>query len=72
MSAVEDAIRDLHAAVEIEPSGTICAACSTQRGSGESVRYFPYTEWPCETVMVLDEVATSQPAQTEPGGERGE
>ena len=54
--ALTAAVRDvlaLHRAVEVEPSDTICAGCSTLRGAGESLRYFPVTEYPCETVRAL-------------------
>jgi hypothetical protein len=47
------AVAALHAPVEIEPSATICGGCSTLRGSGNSLRYFPTVEWPCETAAVL-------------------
>lgn len=47
------AVLDLHRAVEVEPSDTICAGCSTLRGAGESLRYFPVTEWPCATVRAI-------------------
>lgn len=50
----ERAVRELHRPVEVEPSDTICAACSTLRGSGESLRYFPFEEWPCATIQALD------------------
>ena len=54
--ALTAAVRDvlaLHRAVEVEPSDTICAGCSTLRGAGESLRYFPVTEYPCATVRAL-------------------
>ena len=50
----ERAVRELHRPVDVEPSDTICAACSTLRGSGESLRYFPTEEWPCATIQALD------------------
>lgn len=50
----EKAVRELHRPVDVEPSDTICAACSTLRGSGESLRYFPTEEWPCATIQALD------------------
>lgn len=50
----ERAVRELHRPVDVEPSDTICAACSTLRGSGESLRYFPTKEWPCATIQALD------------------
>ena len=53
-SDAERAVRDLHRPVDVEPSDTICAACSTLRGSGESLRYFPTEEWPCATIQALD------------------
>lgn len=46
-----DAVLKLHHAVDCEPSETICAGCSTLRGAGSSARYFPYTEYPCPTVL---------------------
>lgn len=49
LAAVET-VRELHRPVEVEPSETICAECSTLRGQGETARYFPFTEYPCPTV----------------------
>ena len=48
-------VEAIHSPVEVEPSETICAGCSTKRGSGASLRYFPYVDWPCETVAALAE-----------------
>ena len=53
----EKVVRELHRPVDVEPSDTICAACSTLRGSGESLRYFPTEEWPCATIQALDAAA---------------
>lgn len=52
LAAVE-AVRALHMPVEVEPSETICAGCSTLRGQGETARYFPFTEYPCPTAQAL-------------------
>ena len=52
LAAVE-AVRELHMPVEVEPSETICAECSTLRGQGETARYFPFTEYPCPTAQAL-------------------
>ena len=54
LAAVE-AVRELHQPVEVEPSETICAGCSTLRGQGETARYFPFTEYPCPTVTRIQE-----------------
>ena len=50
-----EAVRELHQPVEVEPSETICAGCSTLRGQGETARYFPFTEYPCPTVTRIQE-----------------
>lgn len=47
-------VREAHRPVQVEPSETICRTCSTLRGSGENLRYFPYTEYPCPTIRALD------------------
>lgn len=47
-------VRELHAPVEVEPSDTICAACSHQIGSGSRIRWMPTVEWPCPTIRALD------------------
>lgn len=47
-------VRETHRPVDVEPSETICHACSTLRGNGDSLRYFPYKEWPCDTIRALD------------------
>lgn len=47
-------VREVHRPVDVEPSETICHACSTLRGNGDSLRYFPYKEWPCDTIRALD------------------
>lgn len=47
-------VREVHRAVEVEPSATICGGCSTRRGQGDTFRYFPYVEWPCPTIRALD------------------
>ena len=57
-------VRALHKPVECEPSETICEECSTQRGSGENVRFFPFVEWPCETIAALDGQAWSDATPT--------
>ena len=51
---LRDGIAAIHYPVEVEPSETICAGCSTRRGSGSNVRFFPYVEWPCETAALLE------------------
>lgn len=55
LQAAVDAVREVHRPVDVEPSETICAGCSTLRGTGERMRYFPYEEWPCDTIRALDE-----------------
>lgn len=52
LAAVE-VVMELHRPVEVEPSETICAECSTLRGQGETARYFPFTEYPCPTAQAL-------------------
>lgn len=52
LAAVE-AVMKRHRPVEVEPSETICAECSTLRGQGETARYFPFTEYPCPTVRAI-------------------
>lgn len=52
--AVIERVRAIHMPVDVEPSETVCHGCSTLRGTGENVRYFPYEEWPCPTVAALD------------------
>ena len=47
-------IEALHHPVDVEPSETICAACSTLRGEGDNARYFPYEEWPCATIQIIN------------------
>lgn len=47
-------VREVHRPIDVEPSETICHACSTLRGNGETLRYFPYKEWPCDTIRALD------------------
>jgi len=54
------AVLDAHRPIEVEPSETICAGCSTLRGSGETARYFPYKEWPCPTRTALDAALTEK------------
>ena len=51
--AAVQAVMALHGPVQVEPSETICAGCSTLRGQGETARYFPFTEYPCPTVQAL-------------------
>lgn len=43
-----------HFPVEVEPSDTICGGCSTLRGKGDSLRYFPSVEWPCPVAALVD------------------
>ena len=51
MLAALRAVLDLHRAVEVEPSDTICAECSWQLPNG---RYFgKVEEWPCPTVLAV-------------------
>ena len=53
LTAKLDAVKAIHRPVEVEPSETICAGCSTLRGHGDNARYFPFVEWPCETATAL-------------------
>ena len=46
------AVLELHRPIEIEPSDTICAACSNQLPNG---RFLPVVEWPCPTVTTIEE-----------------
>lgn len=49
-----EAVRKLHAPVEIEPSDTICGECSWQLPNG---RYFgKVVEFPCPTLDALADV----------------
>lgn len=52
--AALERVRALHQPVDIEPSETICDACSTLRGTGENMRYFPYEEYPCPTIQAIE------------------
>lgn len=44
------AVLDLHKPVEVEPSATICAACSNRLPNG---RFMPIVEWPCPPIEAL-------------------
>lgn len=46
------AVLELHRPIEVEPSDTICAACSNQLPNG---RFLPVIEWPCPTVTTIEE-----------------
>ena len=50
--AFAEAVLALHRPVEVEPSDTICAECSTRLPNG---RYMPTVEWPCPTAAALAE-----------------
>ena len=51
LRAQVEAVRKLHTAVEIEPSDTVCSACSWQLPNGH---YFgQVVEWPCPTIRAL-------------------
>ena len=47
------AVVERHRPIEVEPSDTICAACSNQLPNG---RFLPAIEWPCPDVDVILEV----------------
>lgn len=57
-------VKAVHHPVEIEPSETICGGCSTRRGEGATLRYFPFVEWPCPTVAALEGSPTSHTHDT--------
>ena len=44
------AVLDLHKPVDVEPSETICAACSNRLPNG---RFMPIIEYPCPTVRAI-------------------
>ena len=48
--AAIQAVLNLHQPVEVEPSETICAACSNRLPSG---RFMPIVEWPCPPVEAI-------------------
>ena len=55
LDRMERALRgalELHRPIEVEPSDTICAACSNQLPTG---RFLPVVEWPCPTVTTIEE-----------------
>lgn len=54
LTALEKVL-ELHQPVEVEPSDTICKACSNAIGAGDTLRYMPTEEWPCPTVQKLQE-----------------
>ena len=45
-------VMELHRPIEVEPSDTICAACSNQLPNGW---FLPVVEWPCPTVATIKE-----------------
>lgn len=52
LEAAIQRVRDLHVAVEIEPSDTICKECSYRLPTG---RYFgKIVEYPCPTIQSLE------------------
>ena len=51
------AVLELHRPIEIEPSDTICAACSNQLPNG---RFLPVVEWPCPTVTTIEEALSDE------------
>lgn len=52
LEAAIQRVRDLHVAVEIEPSDTICKECSFRLPNG---RYFgKIVECPCPTIKALE------------------
>ena len=56
LDRMERALRGVverHRPIEVEPSDTICAACSNQLPGG---RFLPVVEWPCPDVDVILEV----------------
>ena len=56
LDRMERALRGVverHRPIEVEPSDTICAACSNQLPNG---RFLPVVEWPCPDVDVILEV----------------
>ena len=56
LDRMERALRGVverHRPIEVEPSDTICAACSNQLPNG---RFLPAIEWPCPDVDVILEV----------------
>ena len=46
------AVLEPHRPIEVEPSDTICAACSNQL---PNERFLPVVEWPCPTVATIKE-----------------
>lgn len=54
LTALEKVL-ELHQPVEVEPSDTICNACSNAIGAGDTLlRYMPTEEWPCPTVQAIE------------------
>ena len=56
LDKMERALRgvlEVHRPIEVEPSDTLCAACSNQLPNG---RFLPVIEWPCPTVTTIKEV----------------
>ena len=45
-------IEALHHPVDVEPSGTICAACSQPRPETDGPYYVE--EWPCATIQIIN------------------
>lgn len=53
------AVLDLHKPVDVEPSETICSACSNRLPNG---RFMPTVEYPCPTVETIqDAIRQDQP-----------
>lgn len=53
LEAAVHRVREVHVAVEIEPSDTICKECSFQLPTG---RYFgKIVEYPCPTIQALED-----------------
>ena len=45
-------VMERHRPIEVEPSDTICAACSNQLPNG---LFLPVVEWPCPDVAAIEE-----------------
>lgn len=52
-------VLDLHKPVDVEPSETICAVCSTRLPNG---RFMPTVEHPCPTVLAITDAIKEQDA----------
>lgn len=51
--AALQAVHDLHKPVEVEPSATICTACSNRLPNG---RFMPIVEYPCPPIEAIQAV----------------